>query len=481
MNISMLLKPFKEGIDDFTCLIVFPTIFFFAAMICLVVTAQYTFVLIGFSLLAFLIMVLLVPLIPFLIILIFMYVFHSWFVVTFLSGQSLSMVGMIKDILFICLVVIWLIRALNGLHPIPWKSIFIIFFFLIWNIVHVLLVDSPNFYAAFYDMRLNIQFIFLLPILESIIFSTSKAKNFMQWLFFIAVLFSAISLCQTLLLGNPLIHYHRLTGLTGIKSSANTFGVYIAGLTAMGIGFFDIPRSRMLKGLVFWGIAICFFYVIASFSRRSLLSLGCSMLVLFTVFYDKKYFYKIRYKATFFFIISMGLLFFLNGPTVESVLWRFGNISLYTSGVSTRFDQWAYALTSPSYLDYFIGKGLATFGSASVLFDIPGSIRVHNYYVQLLAELGIVGLILYLTIIFYIICCGIRTYRRTSNGDIRSIIRGCIAAIVVFLVAGLAGTSNVSIPVSILLWCCAGTVMAMSRLNRSNRIIVSKEFVQRAI
>jgi len=475
MNISMPLNPLKESSDNFIYIIVFAAVISFVTMIYSVATEPYVFLLIGFSLFAFLIMALFAPLLPFFIPLIFVYVFHSWFVVTFLAGQRLTMVGMIKDILFIALVVTWLIRALNGQYPIPWRSFFIIIFFLIWNVVHALLADYPNFYAAFYDMRLNIQFVFLLPILESIISSTSKAKVFVQWLFFIAVLFSAITLCQALLLKTTLIHYHRLTGLTGIKSSANVFGVYIAGFTAMGIGFFDIPRSRTPRGLVFWGIAICLLYVIASYSRRSFLGLGCSMLVLFTMFCDKRYFNRIKYNIILFSVILVGLFFFLNKSIVESVLWRFGDISLHGRGFPTRLDEWANALSALSYFDYVMGKGLATFGSASVLFDIPGGSPAHNYYVQLLVELGIVGLILYLTILYYVIYCGIRTYRRTANRDIKSIIRGCIAAIVVFLVAGLAGTSNVSIPVSILLWCFAGIVMAMSRLNRNAGTARSQE------
>ena len=463
MNISIPLNSFKEGKYNF---IVCTAVISFATMICIVPTALYVFLLIGFSL----IMVLFAPLLPFLILLIFMYVFHSWFVVTFLAGQSLTMVGMIKDILLIALVVTWLIKALNGQYPIPWRSLFIISFFLIWNVVHALLADYPNFYAAFYDMRLNIQFLFLLPVLESIISSTSKAKIFVQWLFFIAVLFSVISLCQALLSGILLIHYNRLAGLTGIKSSANVFGVYITGLTVMGVSFFDISRSRTIKMSLSLGITICFIYVMASYSRRSFVALGCSLFVLCTVFYDKRYFHSIRYFVVLFFIISVSLFFFVNEDIVESILWRFGDISFHGRGFPARFDEWANALSSLSYFDYVMGKGLATFGSASVKFDILGGSAAHNYYVQLLVELGIVGLLSYLAILYYVVRRGIRLYKRTSDRNVKSIIRGCIAAIVVFLVAGLAGTSNVSIPVSTLLWCCAGTVMAMSRLNRNRSV-----------
>ena len=444
----------------------------------LIVTMSFINISLLFQLIIFLIIffviivvTLYMPLSVYLLFLMVLYVYHTCIVYTFLDGQLFTSLGMIKDFLYLYFVVIWLIRIFYKQYIIPWRTILFCTFFIFWNIVSALTLESSSYLASLYGMRLNIQFVILLPIIESLVKYESflQTRAFTKNIFYLALSFATLSLLNGIFITNiDFLHYNRLSGLADLNSATNVYGVYISGFSILGIAILGIIKNPTEKKILFIGIIICIIYVFASYSRRAILGLGFGIMILDIYFNKNKYSSRLKTYLIVFTIGLLGIYYLFNNPIIKSIILRLKEISFSGIGSQERYGEWNNMLESMSIFDYLFGKGLGTFGSSAYKF-IAGATPAHNYYIQLLVELGVFGIISYLVIIIYVIIIGMKGFRVSTDLDNKKIISGNIVMIIVFLIGGLAGTSNVSIPVSIMLWTSMGIIIGITNFEEMKR------------
>jgi len=82
------------------------------------------------------------------------------------------------------------------------------------------------------------------------------------------------------------------------------------------------------------------------------------------------------------------------------------------------------------------GTGFDTYGSMG---RVGGYRDTHNYYIKVLAEMGVIGLLLYLAVLWKMVGAGVSLFRATSDPFWRGIAVGFIAMLGSIIVANLFG------------------------------------------
>src|SRR5439155_26686376 len=95
--------------------------------------------------------------------------------------------------------------------------------------------------------------------------------------------------------------------------------------------------------------------------------------------------------------------------------------------------------------------------------------EAHNEYLQIAAEIGLVGLGLYLWILGAFFLYGIRGLRRRDEGFRKLVLMGCLAGVAGQAVDALSNPAWRFADVSFLLWLMMGLGVAVARASRRPR------------
>lgn len=109
-----------------------------------------------------------------------------------------------------------------------------------------------------------------------------------------------------------------------------------------------------------------------------------------------------------------------------------------------------------------VGHGFTTVWWRGVEFS-----QVHNGFLLVYAELGIVGLLSYLWWIWSVVRGCFRTIRVVRDGTVRVVAVGVISTLVTFVVHDLAAPGIITFPVSFYFWAFCGLGIAVSRIGRT--------------
>lgn len=111
------------------------------------------------------------------------------------------------------------------------------------------------------------------------------------------------------------------------------------------------------------------------------------------------------------------------------------------------------------------GTGLNTYSKAAARYNQDWTgYYAHNCYLQMLAELGVVGLGSFLWIVFVLIRTSLATLRKMPLGFYSSVLAGLLAGWVGFLVHSSLDTNFYSTKLANLMWIIMGLIVAVSRL-----------------
>lgn len=117
-----------------------------------------------------------------------------------------------------------------------------------------------------------------------------------------------------------------------------------------------------------------------------------------------------------------------------------------------------------------IGSGLNTFymeyarARTDEYRNLKGS-YAHNCYLQMAAEVGVVGLVPFLAFCSTIIAKGVSVGRRTKDGLYYPFIAGATAGLLAFLVHSFVDTNLYSLNLAALFWLVSGALVAAARLS----------------
>lgn len=277
----------------------------------------------------------------------------------------------------------------------------------------------------------------------------------------------------------------------GLFGNPGYFAGYLILPLSLAISLFLVSKNRKRKILLLIGILAMGTTFIVTFTRSSYLALGISSIFVFLLFLlaRGKIFIKENKKIIIFVLIIIILtvsLFIIPtslskpGTTISRIKGRISIVQLknaLTSGA--RITIWK--VTGTMIKDRpILGSGIGTFiyndlrykakffeqGDNRSIYPYYGfAEKAHNEYLQLWAELGTIGLAIFLWLMIAYFNSGIRYLKREKDGQKQGIMIGLMGAVVAFLVHSffwfpLHLTTNVS-----LLWLFIGlaTVMGIEK------------------
>jgi len=292
--------------------------------------------------------------------------------------------------------------------------------------------------------------------------------NFVTWkdYMLIPIIFAAAGLViedrkqiRTVLLitAISIIFIDRSFLLETMSRSWNTFDEDKRGGGPLAFGSNQTAAFLAQFGMFFWGLTL--------FVKRKKLKLFGYALVATTLFATMYTFSRAAYLAILCAVFVLGLLkdrklllilaaFLLTWQTVVPTAVRQRvNMTENSNGqleasAQERVDLWQNAWKAIQRSP-IVGNGFATFQLGEHVDNLKDT---HNWYVKVMVETGIVGLILVLTMLSQIVLLGFRLFRRATDPLYRGLGLGLVIAMSSCLVANFFGDRWTYLEITGLLW-----------------------------
>ena len=265
--------------------------------------------------------------------------------------------------------------------------------------------------------------------------------------------------------GNAPIINLGLVRATASFSDANVLGIYLSAITPLFFGLtlcYFKGRKKLIYGLLsllgLLGLAL-------TYSRPTLLAAYIVLLFLALAKRSKL-------------LIIMLLLFIFIAPFVmprsvkefaREVEYNPVRFMLNDDRIAIFRNAIQMIKASP-----VIGHGANTFNKNYVKFKekpeyrnvvTSDTIYAHNNFLHMAGEIGIVGLVLFIWLLFelFIACAGI--YNKLKDNFLKIVSLSLIACLIAFLINGLTESSLYYSRVALIFWYLAGLALALKKLN----------------
>jgi len=287
--------------------------------------------------------------------------------------------------------------------------------------------------------------------------------------------------------------------VSGLFGNAGYFAGYLILPLSLGIPLFFVSKNRSRKVLLLIGILAMGTTLIITFTRSSYLALSVSLLFMFLLFLLSrgKNFLKENKKLFMILLIVIIIaasLFIIPTPlnkpgtAISQIKGRISItrfISDFSSGRRVAIWKFTWMMIKDRLI---LGSGVGTFkyndlryqakffaqGDNRSIYPYGYAEKAHNEYLQLWAELGTIGLAIFLWLIIAYFNYGIRYLKREKNEQKQGIMIGLMGVVVAFLVDSffwfpLHLTTNVS-----LFWLFIGLTMVMGLEKKAGSVSKSK-------
>ena len=285
----------------------------------------------------------------------------------------------------------------------------------------------------------------------------------------------------------------------GLSGNVGYFAGYIILPLSLAISLFLVAKNRNRKILLLIGILLMGTTLIVSLARSSYAAFGLSLIFMFLLFLlarGKRFIIDNR-KIFIFLLIVIILtvsLFIIPtslskpGTTISQIKGRISITILenkFSSGRRIAIGKFTEMMIKDRPI---LGSGIGTYkyntfryqakffeqGDNRSIYPYGVADRAHNEYLQLWAELGTIGLAIFLWIIIVYFNYGIRYLKREKDEQKQGIMIGMMGAVVAFLVDcffwfPLHLSANLS-----LLWLFIGLTMVMGLEKNAGSVSKSK-------
>jgi O-antigen ligase len=245
----------------------------------------------------------------------------------------------------------------------------------------------------------------------------------------------------------------RDTGPLGYGS--NQTAAYLAQFCVFFWGFAHFLKRRKLKLLSYGLVALTLFAILYTFSRGAYLAVLVSVLVL-AVLKDRKL------------LIVLGVFLVTWQAIVPTAVRERVNMTENSNGqlessAESRVILWENAeksiISSP-----IVGAGFATFQLGEHVDNLKDT---HNWYIKVMVETGIIGMIMALALLQQLLAVGYRAFRRTTDPLYRGLGLGLFLATCACLVANCFGDRWTYLEITAPLWVLAGAAIRATELTDS--------------
>lgn len=207
----------------------------------------------------------------------------------------------------------------------------------------------------------------------------------------------------------------RIIRSAGDETDPNKFAISFALPFALCLNHLLTAESKRLKALLFTALLIILAAVLVTYSRSTWVALAVSMMI--TLQYHRKY-SIIVYLAVF------GIIVLLVSSTARtlfmSILQRMKDIFAGTSDDSSNIRLLLFSGAVQMFLDsWLIGVGFEAFSTRFQTYytkqETIGVYEPHNEYYRILAELGIIGFLLFAFILYKITKTAFVVIKKTAG------------------------------------------------------------------
>lgn len=367
------------------------------------------------------------------------------------------------DILFPVIVIVLIIITFHNKKIILWNNVILLYLlFTIWSSLSFIIAIDKLRALLIWKSYFGGLIVFLFALIS--INDYKKIGSYLNILILWGIILSIMEIYITYTMGNIKL------GLVGLFFNKNllatswgksnylaTFHVLIIPIT---LGLFFVTKSLSRKIIIIMSIIIMFTGIILTLSRGGLLSLTLSLLILFSGILKPRTFIPLL-----FVILLIALILILNPLTMvlferlskaEQSLSYFTRLNFYK-------DVWQIFLDNP-----ITGVGLGNLGYHSK-FIISVHASAHNIILGLLGETGVVGAILFLSLLFYFFIFNIRSYLREKNETIKLLLWAFISSFFGVIIHSMIEPNFEGFQFSIMFWATLAVFTRMTNMQEEEK------------
>lgn len=380
-----------------------------------------------------------------------------------LFGLSIGIATLMKDGLLILTAVVTGLHLLSIGKHFRWTRLdFLVLLFVVW-VAFIGIISSRTLIASLLGIRATILYV-LVYFITRVVIRDARDVNIVIWaviLTSVVPIIASFGQADSVVTGLATIdpdasgrlYNQRLYLADQSVHTANVYAAYLAIVftTIVGQLFFGGSHQNRLARTLLMGYSVPLaFFLIISFSRRVWIALGIVLLAL--MFIRRIALWRILSIA----LIVTLVLFFLPEQIVEAMRFRAISISsgFEESGMAQRVSEWRLLLTltfsSPTSL--LVGSGFGLVGSTGLALDEASAFGGHNYYLILMYQLGLGGLLIFLRILWKGLTIAFETMQSYPQSPMRVGSLVSLAGMVLIIISALAGGSFENYPLNLLFW-----------------------------
>ena len=273
----------------------------------------------------------------------------------------------------------------------------------------------------------------------------------------------------------------------GLFGNVNYFAEYMIVPLPLAISLFFATRNRTRKILLLVGILAMGGSLLLTFTRGSYLAIGISSIFMFLLYLvsQGKSFIK-KHKKIFILILAIIILITfiftlpnpLNKPgtTISKIKKRI-SISQFTQGYSIRRRIATWKFTIMMIKDHpLLGSGIGTFKYNSLnyqakffdqennrsLYPYGVADKAHNEYLQLGAEVGMLGLGIFIWLIISYFRYGLRILKKLKDKYKQGILIGLMGGVMAVLIDAIFGFPLHLPATLVLFWLFIGLIISLN-------------------
>ncbi len=308
-------------------------------------------------------------------------------------------------------------------------------------------------------------FLLYLVIIDT--FREEKKIKFICTLALISAIIIAIDALSQYFSGYDFILYRKFyaSRITATFQAPNDLAGYLISFILISIMMsFSKFKNKTINFLLMFEAIFLMIILFISWTRGAWLGLIAGLLLL-SVFKGKKAFYGI--------IIALAIAMFISPGWIKDRIYSF--FTLTDNSTLDRRIMWHTAVRMIEAKP-LLGHGLGTFMANYSHFmpaDYTEIVYAHNCFLQTAAEIGIIGLIIFLWFILDFFIKSFMKLNCIDEGLTKNIFVGLLGGILAFLVHSFFDTNMYSLTLMSLFWFLMGITVSIRNVNiKSQQILV---------
>ena len=365
------------------------------------------------------------------------------------------------EIFTISIIIFFIIRRIFLKQFKPPKTPVNLILYAIFVIVFITFLRSAYFSESIRGFIRVVKFILLFFALTEFFTEDGKRINRTFWAIMTVALFTFLNGIFQSIYGFDILRHHEFEKgdyLRRIMVSfihPNDFGGYIIFVLPLALCFLNSSFKKWGKALLIINCLLGAYCLLKTSSRAAWLGILVAVMIYF-------FLYKKKVLIIIPFVVAALVLLTPHGlERVISLFPREGNSAWERTQLWK--GTWNMIKVHP-----FFGFGINTFSRYFPQYKSPeyaGIMYSHNSYLQMWSEIGIFGLLAYLTLIFTILTKTLRGIReKLKKGFYGFILLGSIAGYIAFLIQSGFDTNLYSLVLTTLFWVMSAYILSINKV-----------------